>query len=237
MTAAQQPPEGQGPPDEQPRPDSGQGYPPAQQGGSPPPQQGGYPPAQGYPPQGYPPPQQGGYPPAQGYPPQGYPPPQQGYPSQGGYPPPPGYQQHGSSPLASVGARIGGALIDILVLVIPFAILSALTDGLRTDNGFQVGLNGVPFLIDLVFNVAYFVVLEGTIGASVGKLAVGTRVVREDLSKVGFGPALIRNLLRFVDYFFCFLVGLIMIAASDKRQRLGDLAANTLVVRKEYARN
>ena len=233
MTAAQQPPGGNEPPGEQ--PDQGQGYPPPQQGNYPPPQQGNYPPPQqgNYPPPqqgGYPPPYQGGYPPPQGYPPQGYP------PQQGGYPPQQGYQQPGPDPLASVGARIGGALIDILVLLIPAAILSALTDGLSTDDGLEISLTGVPFLADLLLNVAYFAVMEATVGATVGKLAVGTRVVKEDFSKIDFGPALIRNLLRIVDYFFCFLIGLIMIAANPKRQRLGDIAANTLVVRKEYAR-
>ena len=207
MTAAQQPPGG------------GQG----EGGGYPPPgQQGGYPP-QGYPPQGQPPP---GYPPGQG----GYPPP--GYPQQQ----PGGYPSQGQDPLASVGARIGAALIDLLVLIIPAVILSAATGGLETDDGISVGLSGVPFLLDFLLNVGYFTIMEATTGATIGKLAVGTRVVREDFSKIDFGPALIRNLVRIVDYFFCFLIGLIMIATNQRRQRLGDMAANTLVVRKEHAR-
>lgn len=184
-------------------------------------------------PQQYPPAQGGGYG-------QQYPPPQ-GYPPQPGYPggPPQGYppQQYDQAPLAGVGARIGAALIDLVILMVIFFLFAAATGGFDTTNGFEVSLTGAPALFNFLLNVAYFTVLEATTGATVGKLAVGIRVVKEDYRLADFAAVLIRNLVRIVDYFFCFLVGLIMIAATKKRQRLGDMAANTLVVRKEYVRS
>jgi uncharacterized RDD family membrane protein YckC len=43
--------------------------------------------------------------------------------------------------------------------------------------------------------------------------------------------ALIRNILRIVDGLFVYLVGAILVWKSDKRQRLGDRVAHTVVVR------
>jgi uncharacterized RDD family membrane protein YckC len=40
----------------------------------------------------------------------------------------------------------------------------------------------------------------------------------------------VRNLLKFVDGFFYFLVGILLVALTENRQRLGDLAARTVVV-------
>ena len=47
----------------------------------------------------------------------------------------------------------------------------------------------------------------------------------------GAGAALIRTLLRIIDGLFAYLVGFILVLASDRRRRLGDIAARTLVVR------
>lgn len=73
-----------------------------------------------------------------------------------------------------------------------------------------------------------------TAGRSLGKLAMGLRVVRVDASPVGFLPSLVRNVVRLADYIF-FFVGLWMILVSSRHQRLGDLAAGTIVVRERRA--
>ena len=52
-----------------------------------------------------------------------------------------------------------------------------------------------------------------------------------DLKPCGFGRALIRNLLKLVDGFFNFMVGIILSALTEKWQRLGDMAARTIVIR------
>ena len=58
-------------------------------------------------------------------------------------------------------------------------------------------------------------------------------MVREDTCCVpGLKAAAIKTVLRIVDGFFSFLVAFIAVLASHKNQRLGDMAAHTLVVRK-----
>lgn len=75
------------------------------------------------------------------------------------------------------------------------------------------------------------VVLQGLSGASLGKLMVGLRVIRQDGQKAGLGWAALRWVLLFVDSFFCFLPGAILVFATKGHRRLGDMAASTFVVR------
>lgn len=80
---------------------------------------------------------------------------------------------------------------------------------------------------------AYFVygeVVRG--GRTWGKRKLGLRVVRGDGSRVGLLDSLIRNFLRIVDMLpGNYAVGMAGILLSSRRQRLGDMAAGTVVVR------
>jgi uncharacterized RDD family membrane protein YckC len=75
--------------------------------------------------------------------------------------------------------------------------------------------------------------MEGYLGQTVGKMLLGIKVVREGTGEVpGLQGAAIRTVLRIVDGFFFYLVAFISVLASGKNQRLGDMLAHTLVVRK-----
>ncbi len=81
--------------------------------------------------------------------------------------------------------------------------------------------------------------MEAGFGATVGKLAAGLRVLRVDGRDVGFGGSVVRNLLRLVDAFpfvIPFLLGAIFIWNTGRSQRLGDLAAHTVVVERSADR-
>ena len=62
-----------------------------------------------------------------------------------------------------------------------------------------------------------------------GRLQVGPWYVLAD-EQIPSGESLLRNLLVFADGFFSFLVGAMLVALSENWQRLGDLAARTIVV-------
>jgi uncharacterized RDD family membrane protein YckC len=83
-------------------------------------------------------------------------------------------------------------------------------------------------LVILVFSY-----LEGRFGKTPGKWLLHIRVLGTDLQPCGFGRAFVRNLLTFVDGFFNFLVGALLVALTESWQRLGDLAARTVVVADE----
>ena len=80
--------------------------------------------------------------------------------------------------------------------------------------------------------ILYYIVMEATQGATLGKMALGLRVVKTNGSPISWSESIIRNLLRIIDGLFFYLVGAILIWNSPLRQRLGDRAANTVVVRR-----
>ena len=84
-----------------------------------------------------------------------------------------------------------------------------------------------------IFMLLVYSFLEGKYCATPGKWLLGIRVVGTDLKPCGFGRALLRNILRFVDGFFNYLVGILIIAFTENQQRIGDMAARTIVIKKQ----
>src|SRR5258706_1908859 len=128
-----------------------------------------------------------------------------------------------------VGRRAVAIIIDMIVLGIVGWVL-ALGMGGASSEGFN--LSGAPALIWFLIAMAYYVVMEVQMGGTLGKLALGLKVVKEGGEKVDWQASIIRNLLRIVDGFFFYLVGAIVVWTSQKKQRLGDIVAPTLVVPK-----
>ena len=132
------------------------------------------------------------------------------------------------------GRRVLATIVDGVVLGLLFVVMSMLF-GSSSAQGGQVNasLEGLPFLMYLVLVVAYYVLMEGYLGQTLGKMLLGIKVVREATGGVpGIQAAAIRTVLRIVDGFFSYLVAFIAVLASAKNQRLGDMVAHTLVVRK-----
>ena len=72
-------------------------------------------------------------------------------------------------------------------------------------------------------------------GRTPGKNALGIRVVGRNGEPIDFVTSAVRNMLRIIDFLPLFyLVGSIAIVATQHDQRLGDLAAGTLVVRERF---
>jgi uncharacterized RDD family membrane protein YckC len=131
------------------------------------------------------------------------------------------------------GRRVVATLIDGVILGVLSWVVTALFGTKVETSGFKLTtLSPGGSILLLIITLAYYIVLEGLVGRTVGKMATGIRVVREDgTTPPGFGAAVIRTLLRIVDGLIGNLVGFIVVLASKKRQRLGDMAAKTLVVR------
>ena len=92
-------------------------------------------------------------------------------------------------------------------------------------------LPAVPSIIYGLMVVLYYILMEGYLGQTLGKMLLGIKVVREDTGEApGMKAAAIRTLLRIVDGLFSYAVAFVAVLISDKRQRLGDMAAHTLVV-------
>lgn len=110
-----------------------------------------------------------------------------------------------------------------------FSILLSFTVG--SPSLAAAGANGLFALIALM-PITYFIILEAKYGKTIGKEIMNLKVVREDGSQIGGKESLIRNLLRVVDEAVSFfLVAIVSMALSDKNQRIGDRAANTVVIK------
>lgn len=124
-----------------------------------------------------------------------------------------------------IGKRLLAFFLDGLIVGIGSAVLMGL--------GFALG-DSVGFLVWFVVGIAalaYKFVLEGLYGHTVGKYLMGLVVVKSDGSNITMGSSIIRNLLLIVDNLpFAYLVGLALIFITDDNQRVGDLAADTVVV-------
>jgi uncharacterized RDD family membrane protein YckC len=132
------------------------------------------------------------------------------------------------------GRRVLAIIFDGLMLGVIFGVMSAFFGTAWAGQGAaEASLNGVAALVYFLIAFAYFALLEGYLGQTLGKMLLGIKVIREDSGEVpGIGAASIRTLLRIIDGLFAYLVGFIAVLASSKRQRLGDMTAHTLVVRK-----
>lgn len=135
------------------------------------------------------------------------------------------------------GRRILATFVDGLVFGVLYTVMSALF-GTFTVNTEQLAVYGsmsaiLPNMVYGVLVISYYILLEGYLGQTLGKMLLGIKVVREDNGEVPrVGAATISTLLRIIDGLLGYLVAFIAVLVADKRQRLGDMAARTLVVRK-----
>jgi len=136
------------------------------------------------------------------------------------------------------GRRIVAALLDLIPLVLLFFVMAAAfghagkTVDEEDSQMYSVSLNGWPFVLYIFLSWAYFVVFEGLTARTPGKLLMGLKVVKLDGGRYDWKAVLLRNVLRIVDGLpVLYIVGLVTVAVTQRNQRLGDLAAGTLVVR------
>src|SRR6185437_7783543 len=179
-----------------------------------------------------------------GYPP---PPPPPGYYPQGGYQAP---DLAGGSPYASYGARVGGWLIDFLILGVVGALLNAIFNAAhvtRVTITSNTTTHGVT-----VHHVAHFSILGPIVqvlivllygaffcgsrrGQTLGMMAVGARAVDRDTgTPIGFARALGRaafEYLMFIIILIPWIIDMLFPAWDRKRQTLHDKVSKTVVVK------
>lgn len=134
--------------------------------------------------------------------------------------------------LAKLASRSLALAVDLAVQVALFVVGALLVSG-----PVELADDALAAALVLVYTVAvlvgYPVALEtATRGRTLGKLALGLRVVREDGGPIGFRHALVRGLLAVVEVWASFgSVALVTSLVSAKGRRLGDFLAGTVVVR------
>jgi uncharacterized RDD family membrane protein YckC len=163
------------------------------------------------------------------------PPPHPAYGGQG-YPPPPGYGQpgmqgpvYGGFWVRFVAYIIDSIILNIVVFIISFIVglgLGAGTGGIANDTGQTIG-----GLLGIVIAWLYFAFQESSAaGATLGKRALGLRVLRGDGMRLSFGRATGRFFAKIISGVIL-LIGFIMAGFTERKRALHDMIADTVVIR------
>lgn len=147
-------------------------------------------------------------------------------------------------PLAGAGSRFLAVAIDTLLLTAGLLLLGLLALGaavVATVVGATLGEAvatwgiAVLLLVAFVLYYGYFAIFEALwSGQTPGKRAIGIRVIGASGRPISPFDAILRNLLRIVDQMpGIYAVGVLSIFFTARNQRLGDLAAGTVVVHEQ----
>ena len=128
--------------------------------------------------------------------------------------------------------RVAAVLVDFLLTWVIGGAVIAIFLGGGDDAASQLAM--LPTMLGLQLGIffAYFVVGEGLAGQSLGKRLLGIAVISRQGARPSLRSVVIRNLFRpwLLLFPFAYLVGSVFVLATPASQRLGDIAARTLVV-------
>ncbi len=140
--------------------------------------------------------------------------------------------------LAGIGSRGLAALIDVIIRTVVIVGVNLALGALVFNDTSAALTFGALAVIDFAIIFGYDVGFEvlGR-GRTPGKMAVALRVVRVGGGPVGVTASAIRNLIRVIDFLpFAYVVGMVVMLVTTDAQRLGDVAAGTLVVQETRVR-
>ncbi|OAQ51348.1 transporter [Natrinema mahii] len=124
--------------------------------------------------------------------------------------------------------RVGAYVIDSVLMGLIWVVV-ILAGTLLGDIGFLV----LAFA-GLVATLVYGFLLEGLYGYTPGKYLLGLVVIKSDGSNCTIGASVLRNLLWIADALPTLnLVAMVLILRTDDNQRVGDLVADTVVVKQQ----
>ena len=148
--------------------------------------------------------------------------------------------------LAGIGSRASAFILDSLImsavifavfyllLLLPvFIAVSSPSSNTSANNTPGLAALAIFVVIAFLMMFGYFIFFEvKSSGRTPGKRALGLRVIRTSGQPVTFGASAIRNILRLIDMLpTAYFVGGVCVLATKRNQRLGDMAADTIVIK------
>jgi uncharacterized RDD family membrane protein YckC len=136
--------------------------------------------------------------------------------------------------LAGLRERFFGMLIDAIIMIFIYIalaiILSMTTFSEGSENRFiQTVIGFFPIWFTPLYAITCEVFLNGQ---TIGKRTQHTKVVRIDGKPISLSDLLLRGVLLLSDFLFSGgVLGALLISTTDKKQRLGDMAAGTTVIK------
>ena len=129
--------------------------------------------------------------------------------------------------LAGVGDRIIAYIIDLAIYFVYYFLIFLVNDVTKAifNNGYVSFLAILPVLFYSFFCEIFMN------GQTIGKKAKGIQVISLNGGQASFGQYLIRWVFSLLDIMFSFgVIAVVMVSLTEKSQRLGDLAAGTVIV-------
>ncbi len=126
-----------------------------------------------------------------------------------------------------------GIVIWLVGMVLALVAGGAASAGQNNPGAAAAGVFaafGMFIIVALITSPIYFIVMIALKGQTVGKMAMGIKVVNMDGSQPSWGPAILRFLGYLVSNFICYIGYLIAAFRADKRA-LHDLIAGTRVIK------
>ena len=131
------------------------------------------------------------------------------------------------SPLQYQGFIVRGIanLIDQVLIFLPLIIFALMTKTGSDNSEIYITIGSIIFFV-------YLIIAEAIWAQTLGKKLFGIKVMMQDGKSCTVAGAILRNVFRIVDVIFGgYLLALIVMTITPKRQRIGDLIAKTVVVK------
>ena len=134
---------------------------------------------------------------------------------------------------AKLPSRAVARVIDIVVqYIVRFGLLILQSAGSLAGTVDDAAAAALELMIVVIILVGYPVIFETlTRGKTLGKMAMGLQVVRDDGGPIRFRHALVRGLVGIFEVWLVFILAVLVSAFSSRGKRIGDYLAGTVVVR------
>jgi uncharacterized RDD family membrane protein YckC len=139
--------------------------------------------------------------------------------------------------LAPLSYRLLAFLLDLAILSAGELILYFI--GVWIFRGFGGGLTYYAYLVVMPVFLFYALLSEIFMsGQSVGKLALGIRIIKISGKQATLSDYIMRWMFRLIDIYLSMgSVAAILVSSTDKNQRIGDIVANTVVIKLRSSRS
>lgn len=128
---------------------------------------------------------------------------------------------------ASFMSRAAAKLIDILVMLVFMVPVGWLLWRLLSPELQMFAVVGAMIIGGFAFAI-YFIVVEAKVGHTIGKRALGLRVVRESGARISVGQSIVRQLPLMLEVFW---IDVLFALFTEKSQRAFEMLSKTRVVR------
>lgn len=128
--------------------------------------------------------------------------------------------------LAPLRIRLIAALLDQLIFYVLLTFFVLGFPEMMDDD-----MDDWKFFFTIVgLWVFYYPLAESISGQTIGKKLFRIKVIKEDGKAVVFGDTIVRRVMDLIDFLFLGLVGVLIANSNQKKQRMGDMLAKTIVV-------